>query len=72
MTFPQWFRKRTRKTLTDASTYPPVIHTPEGPVTEAMRARAALNLKEDPEKKRQIVEMLGEVEAKRRFPEAFE
>jgi hypothetical protein len=60
----------------------PVIMTQWGPVTEAARHRAALNMREDLTLREQVVElvvretggdrMLGEREARRRYPEAFE
>lgn len=65
----------------DAADAPPVIMTQWGPVTEAARKRAALNMKADPVKRRAVEELLckqlgsvarGLAEAKRRFPEVYE
>ena len=64
MTWWQEFKKRFGKK-------PPVITTQWGPVTERARKQAAMNLKDDPVKREKIIEMVGEVEARRRFPEAF-
>jgi hypothetical protein len=59
---------------------PIVIDTPYGPVSESARRQAAYNLKIDPQKRRQVEEMLGKelgspeagrAEAKRRYPEAY-
>lgn len=61
---------------------PPVLSTPWGPVTEAARKQAALNLRDDPEKFKQVWKLieqqtgLGPLDAlkemKRRYPESFE
>jgi hypothetical protein len=61
---------------------PPVIDTPWGPVTEAARLRAALNMREDPELRDKVTATLQDMlsgdreaaveEMKRRYPEAFE
>lgn len=60
---------------------PPVIMTQWGPVTEAARKRAALNMKADPAKRRAVEELLckqlgsvarGLAEARRRYPEVYE
>lgn len=50
---------------------PPRIDTEWGPVTEAARKQAALNIREDAKLRARIVEMLGEAEARRRYPEGF-
>ena len=40
-------------------------------VSEGARKQAAINMREDPEKKELIEKMLGGAEAKRRYPEAY-
>lgn len=40
-------------------------------VTESARRTAALNMAEDPLLRARIVAMIGEVEARRRYPESF-
>jgi hypothetical protein len=50
---------------------PPVIMTEWGPVTEGARRQAALNLRDDPEKRAKVEEMVGVEEARRRYPEAY-
>ena len=56
------------------------IPTPWGATTESMRLQAALNMKADPAKKREVEEFLvrqygsvakGLAEAQRRYPEAY-
>jgi len=58
----------------------PVIMTEFGPVTEAARLQAALNMRRNPEVLRRVVDHLaaekgslaaGLLEAQRRYPEAF-
>lgn len=65
----------------DAADAPPVIMTQWGPVTEAARKRAALNMKADPNLKRRVEELLckqmgsvaaGLIESRRRYPEVYE
>ena len=51
---------------------PPVIHTEWGAVTEGARKQAAMNLRDDPEKRAKVEEMVGVEEARRRYPEAYE
>jgi hypothetical protein len=60
---------------------PPVIMTQWGPTTESARKQAAINMKLDPDKKRAVEALLakemggvaqGLMEARRRFPEAYE
>jgi hypothetical protein len=65
MTWWQEFKKRFGKK-------PPVIDTQWGPVTEGARKQAALNLRDDPYKLKTVIEMVGEKEARRRYPESFE
>jgi hypothetical protein len=49
---------------------PPVIHTEWGDVTEGCRKQAAMNFRDDPEKRAKAIEMIGIDECKRRYPEA--
>lgn len=51
---------------------PIIIPTPWGNVSESARHAAAMNMKHDPEKKAMVVEMIGEEEARRRYPEGWE
>ena len=60
---------------------PPVIMTQWGPTTESWRKQAAINMKLDPDKRAAVEALLckemggvaqGLVEARRRFPEAYE
>jgi hypothetical protein len=64
----KWLQ-RFKRSLT--RTYPPIISTEWGAVSEGPRRQAAENIKRDPALKAKIVEMLGEAEARRRYPEAF-
>jgi len=67
------FRKRHwKKELSDASAYPPVIHTPFGPTSEPMRRQAAENMRLDPAVKARVENAIGMAEARRRYPEAYE
>lgn len=50
---------------------PPEIMTEWGPVTEAARRQAAENIRSDAKLRARIVDMLGEAEARRRYPEGF-
>lgn len=60
----------------------PLILTAWGPVTESARAQAAANMREDPDRRAQVIQLLadqlfggdiarGEAECRRRYPEAF-
>ena len=58
----------------------PVIQCEHGTVTEAARLRAAMNMREDPEKRAAVEALLakqlgsvalGMMEARRRYPEAY-
>jgi hypothetical protein len=49
----------------------PIIMTQWGPTTEGARKQAALNLRDDPEKRAKVEEMVGVEEARRRYPEAY-
>lgn len=69
----KWLRKPTPP--------PPVIPTDYGPVTEWARYQGAINMRLDPDKKREVEESLatkhgsvavGLAEARRMFPEAYE
>ena len=61
-----------KSTLSDTSTYPPVIYTPEGPVTEWARRQAAENMRLNPAKKIEVEKLIGETESRRRYPEAYD
>lgn len=61
---------------------PPVIQTQWGPVSESARYRAALNMREDPDKRLQVEQLLanqifygnlekGREESRKRYPEAY-
>ncbi len=54
---------------------PPVIRTTidgvEHQVSEPARRQAAVNMRLDPALRARIVEMVGEAEARRRYPEAW-
>lgn len=87
----KWKRKRRAKSGTGIGRLvpgqwggdePPVIQTTWGPVSEGARLRAALNLREDLGKRRQVEKLLanqlfggdlvrGREEAMRRYPEAY-
>ena len=56
----------------DTKLNPPIISTPWGPVTEAARLQAAINLREDPARLAKVIEMIGEAETRRRYPEVWE
>ena len=68
---PKWLRRQEKKTLTDASVYPPVIHTPMGPVTESARHQAAINMRNDPAVKVRVENAIGISESRRRYPECY-
>jgi hypothetical protein len=74
------FRSRVRSFLLGYKGDKPVIVTPWGEVTEAARLRAALNMKEDPQKRAAVEAILakqlgsvakGLAEARRRYPECY-
>lgn len=50
---------------------PILIPTQWGPVSEGARRQAAENMKNDPFLRERIIAMIGEAEARRRYPEAF-
>ena len=59
----------------------PKIMTIYGPTTESARQQAVANMKADPAKRQQVLELLckqegsvakGEMEMKRRYPELYE
>jgi hypothetical protein len=63
------------------STAPPRIQTEWGYTTESSRQQAVVNMKLDPTKRQQVLELLcqqlgsvakGEIEFRRRYPELFE
>lgn len=49
------------------------LRGPNGPemVPELLRHQAAVNLRNEPEKLRQVITMIGEEQARLRYPEAF-
>jgi len=49
---------------------PILIPTQWGPVSEGARRQAAENMKNDPFLRERIIAMIGEAEARRRYPEA--
>lgn len=72
----RWWENLSKKVrpaaLTDASVYPPVIHTPMGPVTESARHQAAINMRNDPAVKARVENAIGMTESRRRYPEAYD
>jgi hypothetical protein len=60
----QWWRR-----LLVLLGHPPLIRTEWGPVSEGARRQAALNFRDDPEKRRIAIGMIGIEECKRRYPE---
>jgi hypothetical protein len=76
MKIPRWLRRRADRTLVDTSAEHPVIYTSNpgggiGVVPEWARRAAAENMRDDPEKMAYAIKVLGEAEARRRYPEAF-
>jgi hypothetical protein len=66
----KWLQQLKRKVYRKNS--PPILTTEWGQVSEGLRRQAAENLRNDPVKRAKVIEMIGEAEARRKYPEAFE
>lgn len=66
-----WWQQLRSRFGRKAPVIPVVIDGTAYSVTESMRWQAARNMAADPALRAKIVEMIGEAEARRRYPEAY-